>query len=93
MTSEEERFFCGIAPASYSEARGASNILSEKVQRALDVRTDTPATKAGLDALACLPEAGEMISRFVRVAIERDALQHALSLQEELQTLVDTVSK
>ena len=33
-----------------------------------------------------------MDSRSVRVAIERDALQQALSLQEELQTLVDTAT-
>jgi hypothetical protein len=38
-----------------------------------------------------LPDAGEMDSCSVRVAIERDALTQALSLQEELQTLVHTV--
>jgi hypothetical protein len=31
--------------------------------------------------------------RSVRVAIERDALTQALSLQEELQTLVNTVKQ
>ena len=77
---------------STSYSTGASNILSEKVQRSLEVRTDTPAMKAALDALARLPDAGEMDSRSVRVAIERDALQQALSLQKELQTLVDTIA-
>mmetsp|Transcript_12120 Transcript_12120/g.22036 ORF Transcript_12120/g.22036 Transcript_12120/m.22036 type:complete len:87 (-) Transcript_12120:701-961(-) len=64
-----------------------------KVARALQVRTDTPAMKAALDALSRLPDAGEMDSRSVRVAIERDALTQALSLQEELQTLVNTVKQ
>jgi hypothetical protein len=43
--------------SSYSASAGASSILSEKVQRALEVRTDTPAMKAALDALARLPDA------------------------------------
>jgi hypothetical protein len=76
-----------------SSTNAASNILSEKVARALQVRTDTPAMKAALDALSRLPDAGEMDSRSVRVAIERDALTQALSLQEELQTLVNTVKQ
>ncbi|CAB9499830.1 Golgi complex subunit 6 [Seminavis robusta] len=85
---------------------GGNNALSDKVQRALQVRTDTPAMKAALDALAHLPAniatttggakaSGEetviVDSRSVRVAIEQDALQQALLLQGELQKLVDTV--
>ena len=77
---------------SFSSSSGASNILSEKVQRGLQVRTDTPAMKAALEALARLPDSGEMDSRSVRVAIERDALQQALLLQQELTTLLSTVS-
>jgi hypothetical protein len=57
-----------------SSTNAASNILSEKLARALQVRTDTPAMKAVLDALSRLPDAGEMDSHSVRVAIERDAL-------------------
>ena len=76
-----------------SSTNAASNILSEKVARALQVRTDTPAMKAALDALSRLPDAGEMDSRSVQVAIEWDALTQALSLQEELQTLVNTVKQ
>ena len=34
---------------------GGANILSDKVNRALSIRTDTPAMKAALDALASLP--------------------------------------
>ena len=68
-----------------------SSILSEKVQRALEVRTDTAAMKAALDALSHLPSES-MDSRSVRVAIEQDALQQALLLQQELKGLVDVVS-
>ena len=71
------------------------SILTAKVSRALEVRTDTPAMKAALDALAHLPDhQDEMFtvdSRSVRVAIEQDALQQALLLQGELQKLLDTV--
>jgi conserved oligomeric Golgi complex subunit 6 len=71
------------------------SILTAKVSRALEVRTDTPAMKAALDALAHLPDhQDEMFtvdSRSVRVAIEQDALQQALLLQRELRTLLDTV--
>lgn len=75
---------------SGSDATGSS-ILSEKVTRALEVRTDTPAMKAALDALSHLPSES-MDSRSVRVAIEQDALQQALLLQEELRALVTIVS-
>ena len=102
-----------VTPAPSSGAPNA-NILSEKVQRALQVRTDTPAMKAALDALAHLGGGsssttmsgseskqddngggGDFVvvdSRSVRVAIEQDALQQALLLQAELQTLVTTVA-
>jgi conserved oligomeric Golgi complex subunit 6 len=75
---------------SGSDTTGSS-ILSEKVTRALEVRTDTPAMKAALDALSHLPSES-MDSRSVRVAIEQDALQQALLLQEELRALVTIVS-
>ena len=103
-------------PSAAATAPSAS-ILSEKVQRALQVRTDTPAMKAALDALANLGGSGTSTtmsgseskqddndtnnnddhfvvvdSRSVRVAIEQDALQQALLLQAELQTLVNTVA-
>ena len=74
-----------------------NSILSAKVSRALEVRSDTPAMKAALDALAHLPDHQDDLfsvdSRSVRVAIEQDALQQALLLQDELRTLLDTVSK
>ena len=83
-----------------------NSILSAKVSRALEVRSDTPAMKAALDALAHLPNSGQddlfsstsgsgggMDSRSVRVAIEQDALQQALLLEEELRGLLDTVTK
>jgi len=94
------------APSAAIPAPPNANILSEKVQRALQVRTDTPAMKAALDALAHLAPSGVaqsggeskqddtvvVDSRSVRVAIEQDALQQALLLQAELQKLVDTVA-
>ena len=75
---------------SASDTTGSS-ILSEKVSRALEVRTDTPAMKAALEALSHLPSES-MDSRSVRVAIEQDALQQALMLQVELKKLVTIVS-
>lgn len=72
-----------------------NSILAAKVARALEVRSDTPAMKAALDALSNLPdhqdESFTIDSRSVRVAIEHDALQQALLLQAELQKLLDTV--
>ena len=127
-----------VPPPSSSSSSGAvtqqhhhpnASILSDKVQRALQVRTDTPAMKAALDALAHLGDKGTTTtersknndgerkeadsdnnnnnnnsssssnsesvvvdSRSVRVAIEQDALQQALLLQAELQTLVHAVA-
>jgi hypothetical protein len=85
--------------AGTDETSGGSNqhsILSAKVSRALEVRTDTPAMKAALDALAHLPDHQDDLfsvdSRSVRVAIEQDALQQALLLQEQLRSLLDIVT-
>ena len=73
-----------------------NNILSSKVLRALEVRSDTPAMKAALDALAHLPDHQDDLltvdSRSVRVAIEQDALHQALLLQDELRSLLQTVT-
>jgi len=78
-------------------ASSQNNILASKVSRALEVRSDTPAMKAALDALAHLPDHQDDLftvdSRSVRVAIEQDALQQALLLQDELKTLLKTVTQ
>ncbi|VEU39711.1 unnamed protein product [Pseudo-nitzschia multistriata] len=83
--------------ASSSRGGDQSNILSSKVFRALEVRSDTPAMKAALDALTHLPDHQDDLftvdSRSVRVAIEQDALQQALLLQDELRSLLQTVTK
>jgi len=80
----------------------SQSVLSEKVNRALEVRTDTPAMKAALDALCHLHPADQdsngtfsysVDSRSVRVAIEQDALQQALLLQNELKSLVSTIQE
>ena len=72
------------APAA---ANGSNNVLSDKVNRALHVRTDTPAMRAALAALANLSpddhatdgrassssHGGVIDARSVRATIERDA--------------------
>lgn len=80
--------------AEMASANPSQSILSEKVTRALQVRTDTPAMKAALDALSHLhttEQSYTVDSRSVRVAIEQDALHQALLLQDELRTLLGTV--
>ena len=80
-----------------TDGGGQNNILSSKVLRALEVRSDTPAMKAALDALAHLPDHQDDLltvdSRSVRVAIEQDALHQALLLQDELRSLLQTVTQ
>jgi conserved oligomeric Golgi complex subunit 6 len=100
-----------MTDANSSLQQQSHSVLTDKVARALQVRTDTPAMKAALEALSHLhpsdtsatstslssakhePNAFGMSidSRSVRVAIEQDALQQALRLQEELRSLVKTV--
>lgn len=49
----------GVTAASSSTTMASgSSILSDKVSRALEVRTDTPAMRAALDALSNLPSSG-----------------------------------
>jgi conserved oligomeric Golgi complex subunit 6 len=119
------------ATAAAGAGAGGMNILSDKVQRALQVRTDTPAMKAALEALGQLDNnhgsssgltggggsgAGGnkptshkkddktsssnllmaappvlLDARSVRHAIEYDALQQALLLQDNLSSLVTTI--
>jgi hypothetical protein len=78
---------------SSSATTPSSSILSDKVQRALQVRVDTPAMKAALEALGQLQDSFESFhqldARSVRHAIEYDALQQALLLQKELTNLRD----
>jgi hypothetical protein len=86
-----------VQTSDTGSSSGQSNMLSSKVSRALEVRSDTPAMKAALDALAHLPSHQDDLftvdSRSVRVAIEQDALQQALLLQDELKTLLKTVTQ
>ena len=94
MTSEA----MPMAPVgSSTDGGGQNNILSSKVLRALEVRSDTPAMKAALDALSHLPDHQDDLltvdSRSVRVAIEQDALHQALLLQDELRSLLQTVTQ
>jgi hypothetical protein len=62
-----------------------NTILAEKVARALQVRTDTVAMKAALEALAHMPPGTLDYSRSVRGAIELDALEQARLLQRSLE--------
>jgi hypothetical protein len=84
------------AATNTNSTNNNNSILSSKVSRALEVRSDTPAMKAALEALSHLPAVHQddlftVDARSVRVAIEQDALQQALLLQEELRTLLSTV--
>lgn len=79
-----------------SSTAQSSSILSDKVHRALQVRVDTPAMRSALEALGQLQDSSSQLDSFhqldarsVRHAIEYDALQQALSLQKELQSLRD----
>ncbi|GKY91298.1 hypothetical protein MPSEU_000102200 [Mayamaea pseudoterrestris] len=83
------------------------SILSEKVSRALQVRTDTPAMAAALEALGQIQSTGPtsgtfssskqvsstavVDSRTVRAAMEQDALAQALQLQSQVKGLVQAV--
>lgn len=69
---------------------GSQSILTDKVNRALQVRTDTPAMKAALDALGTQ---SLVDARTVRHCMEDDALQQALQLQARLSRLVQAVSE
>ena len=46
----------GVSASGSNDNGTQNNILSSKVLRALEVRSDTPAMKAALDALAHLPD-------------------------------------
>lgn len=86
----------GGGSSSVSNTTTGADILSSKVTRALEVRTDTAAMKAALEALSQLPTENEhqvIDSRSVRVAIEQDALHQALLMQDELKRLVSVVSE
>mmetsp|Transcript_8424 Transcript_8424/g.10653 ORF Transcript_8424/g.10653 Transcript_8424/m.10653 type:complete len:875 (+) Transcript_8424:213-2837(+) len=78
------------ANPSSSSTSTSTNILSAKVQRALQVRTDTPAMITALSSLAALHE-NNIDARNVRNAIEEDALYQARLLEKELNNLVDIV--
>jgi len=93
-------------PSPLTPSRSGSHILSQKVARALQVQTDTPAMTAALEALSSLDNNSSSVSskknddkkgkvidaRSVRAAIEQDALQQAILFQTELQNLVQTVT-
>lgn len=70
-----------------------SNILVDKVERALQVRTDTIAMKSALNALAELDDGTVIDAKTVRSAMEKDALQQAILLSEELDGILSVVSE
>lgn len=73
-------------------AASPSNILTDKVARALQVRTDTAAMKSALNALAELDDETVIDAKTVRSAMEKDALQQAMLLAEELDRILSVVS-
>ena len=94
------------ATTASTSSSSSTSILSEKVQRALQIQTNTTAMKAALEALGQLSSSGSSSSssgsstkefaldaRSVRHAIEYDALQQALSLRHELTLLCDSLKE
>ena len=89
------------ASAVPSSSSSSASILSEKVQRALQIQTNTSAMKTALEALGQLASSSThskstdfaLDARSVRHAIEYDALQQALSLRSELSSLCDTLQE
>lgn len=70
------------------------NILSQKISRILEVRTDTPAMQAALEALDVLPsnpQSGGIDAKSIRSVIDRDALNQAMRFQAELERLLVSV--
>lgn len=80
-----------LSESGGSSSSSSNSILSSKVQRALQVRTDTPAMTNALTSLANLQYNHNIDARNVRNAIEEDALHQARMLEEELKHLVDMV--
>ena len=89
-------------PTTATSGSGSNNVLSDKVNRALHVRTDTPAMRTALDALSNLQGmkkagsgggGGVIDAKSVRAAIEKDALRRALEFQTELQKLARESTK
>lgn len=79
------------AAAAPPSSNPTQSVLSQKVAHTLQVRTDTPAMKAALEALSQLSDRHALDARRVKIAIEQDALQQAVLLQKELRSVVDTV--
>ena len=90
-------------PNTAISGSGSNNVLSDKVNRALHVRTDTPAMRTALNALSNLQASedkkagsgggGVIDAKSVRAAIEKDALRRALEFQTELQKLARESTK
>lgn len=76
--------------ATEATTKSSDNILSDKVSRALQVRTDSAAMRASLQALSASSEA-IIDARSVRTAMEQDALQQAKLLQSALGEILDHV--
>jgi conserved oligomeric Golgi complex subunit 6 len=74
----------------HGSSSSGAGILSDKVSRALQVRTDTIPMRAALDALAGVPSS-LVDSRSVRTAIEMDALRQAQLLRQALEERVVVV--
>jgi hypothetical protein len=78
-----------------SASMNSHHILSERVSRALAIRTDTVAMKTALDALQAsyVPQQSSMDSRSIRTAIEMDTLQQARLVQDSVHSMLQFVTK
>jgi len=83
----------GAAAAKSTTASNNQSILSEKVSRALQVRTDTPAMKAALDALSHL-QPGTLASASTGAAApsNNSAGNHSPPQQQQSVVVVDSRS-
>jgi conserved oligomeric Golgi complex subunit 6 len=83
------------ASGAPSASMTSHHILSERVTRALAVRTDTVAMKTALDALQAsyVPHQSSMDSRSVRTAMEMDTLQQARLVQDSVHSMLQVVTK
>jgi conserved oligomeric Golgi complex subunit 6 len=91
MMSQEDEGVSGAPSASIN----SHHILSERVARALAVRTDTLAMKTALDALqsSYVPHQSSLDSRSVRTAMEMDTLQQARLVQDSVHSMLQVVTK
>lgn len=77
---------------STSEAGGV-HILSQKVARALELKTDTPEMLTALDALVSMDGNPQTDAKSIRTIMDKDAMHQALLFQKEFERLLGIVKE